>query len=130
MTELPTETVNAAQARVSDILKTNGKENRPLRDLPSSMDGGPHGAQIAVDNSGTGPLVATSAVRRVPPIPRRTRSDAGKPREKKAVAPEGKLSKEQISRLEGLRAQVTVAQMDYERARAAYQAFLEEITAQ
>jgi hypothetical protein len=62
------------------------------------------------------------------PKPRRTRSDAGKPREKKPVSAEGKLSQAQVSRLEGLNAMLHVAERDYRKALDAYRAFLEEIT--
>lgn len=117
MTELPPETVNAAASRVSDILKPNGAQHGgPPMTLREIMD--------SEDHLGA-PLHKT---------PRAKRSDAGTKR--KPAAPEGKLSKEQASRIMDLHIIVTnvrqtlfVAQRDYELAVENLRQFLEEITA-
>ena len=61
--------------------------------------------------------------------PRKTRSDAGKPREKKAPAVEGKLSQEQVIKLEALFAEREEAKIHYLDAQQVFSDFLDEITA-
>jgi hypothetical protein len=112
MTELPPETVNAAASRVSDILKPNGAQHGgPPMTLREIMD--------SEDHLGA-PLHKT---------PRAKRSDAGKPRQPKPAAPEGKLSKAQMNRFDELLAARDEAKTAYLSAQEVFEAFREEITA-